>query len=376
VFKKWFFIIAFFFIICLPLTLQFLGLKIDSDFSENRTIQAKPVFSFNHYLNANHIISKISGFYLDSKIYRDKYNSYYQDNFPLKPILYQYYSSVQIDFFFKSPRPQNVVLGKGGWLFLSDYHSDVIKESKGINNFSEKELLLIKATLLERKEWLKNRGMEYYVAIAPNKHTVYGDFLPISKSRQLTKLEQLKKVLAPTELNFIDLSELYSQYPGKRLFHKTDSHWNDFGAYLAYKTLINNISYNKHQVASLTLDEFVIKTDVRYEGDLAVILNMKLKEDYISLINKNPIAFQVPAILPEPPNSYFYEERFKGSANELKVLIFRDSFSFALKEFLKESFGETVFIWNHKFDKELIEYERPNIIIHQIVERDLEVFLK
>lgn len=79
----------------------------------------------------------------------------------------------------------------------------------------------------------------------------------------------------------------------------------------------------------------------------------------------------------DPIENYFrknddYEKRYKSSVNNLKALIFRDSFSDAMIKFLKHSFGETVFIWHYTLDKELIEKEKPDIVIQIIVERNIE----
>ena len=66
-----------------------------------------------------------------------------------------------------------------------------------------------------------------------------------------------------------------------------------------------------------------------------------------------------------------YEQRYTSEANDLKILMFGDSFSTSLIKFLKESFGESVFIWHYRFNKQLIIDEKPDIVINEIVERNL-----
>jgi hypothetical protein len=68
-----------------------------------------------------------------------------------------------------------------------------------------------------------------------------------------------------------------------------------------------------------------------------------------------------------------YEKRYKSNVNDLKVLVFHDSFTTALVPFIKESFGETVFIWKPNFNKTLIEKEKPDIVLQIVVERNLEL---
>jgi len=54
-----------------------------------------------------------------------------------------------------------------------------------------------------------------------------------------------------------------------------------------------------------------------------------------------------------------------------KLLVFRDSFASNLIPYLSESFQSSVFIWTHAFLPEIIERERPDIVILECVERYL-----
>ena len=72
-----------------------------------------------------------------------------------------------------------------------------------------------------------------------------------------------------------------------------------------------------------------------------------------------------------------YEVRYKSTrVNGPKILVFRDSFSNKLKAYLPYNFSEIIFISNnHKFDKTIIEKENPDIVLHEIVERNIiEIF--
>ena len=64
-----------------------------------------------------------------------------------------------------------------------------------------------------------------------------------------------------------------------------------------------------------------------------------------------------------------YEFRFYNPNKKLKVLVFRDSFSNAMKELYAATFNEVVFIWEPKFSQELVERENPDIVIIEFVER-------
>lgn len=97
-------------------------------------------------------------------------------------------------------------------------------------------------------------------------------------------------------------------------------------------------------------------------------------------MDRCPVCLVVWCLIEEPIPDFIniVNERKDGwiryrnpSTNNLKVLIFRDSFTSGILPYLKESFGEILFIWDYKLNKELIEQEKPDILIHIIVERNI-----
>ena len=56
-------------------------------------------------------------------------------------------------------------------------------------------------------------------------------------------------------------------------------------------------------------------------------------------------------------------------------MVFNDSFIGGLRYLLNETFYESLFVWNFIYDYELIENERPNILLHEVCERDIDLFV-
>jgi hypothetical protein len=269
------------------------------------------------------------------------------------------------------------VRGTNGWFFLGDSFSNVIKESKGIENFSPEKLTSIVQKVNENKDWLEERGIAFYFAVAPNKASVYGAYLPIRQSEKKTTTAQLDSA-SEDRFHFIDLKYDFPAGKGARLYNKTDSHWNDYGAYLGYVTLLRKIRTKFPQAKVLEQSDFSIDTVVSYQQDLTRMLALKVKEEVIVFKPaKAENAVQQEKQLVVPKNytrpSADYEMRFKSDVNNLKVLVLHDSFTTHLKQFIKESFGKVVFIWDTKFNKGLIEKERPDIVVQIIVERHLDL---
>ena len=307
----------------------------------------------------------------------------FKRNFPLKEDLFKLYRDVKVNFFKTDPIPNRVIDLNNGWKFLGNDFSNALSESKGLLNFSQKELNVLKTKLAERKNWLDKQNIKFYLAVAPNKHTYYGDMIPIKKKNKPTKANQVDSLCNLLGINYIDLGSKFPKDKSLRLYHKTDTHWNDYGGFFAYQATFEaferdfkNTNFNTYKLEDL---ELVINNEPI--GDLNGMLFLKKSEDYIRLKFKTPYKarllekkLSIPFKYNKDPKKY--ETRYETDINDLKILIFNDSFFGYYSKYLKENFGNSVFIWNYKFDKEIIASEKPDILYHEILERDLDVLLE
>ncbi len=369
--------LSFIVLITLPLTFSFIGLKSGVTLSENRRIQQMPSLEINDLKHTYGLRQKAKEVYLGITRFIRRFDNYFSTTFSFRSDLLKLYNATKLDILATEPLPQKVVRGKNGWYFLGDSFSNVIKESKGIENFSTEKLTSIVQKINENKDWLKERGIAFYFAVAPNKASVYGAYLPIRQSENKTTTAQLDSA-SIDRFNFIDLKQDFPTAKDARLYNKTDSHWNDYGAYLAYVTLMQKIKTKFPQAKALAQSDFSIDTVISYQQDLTRMLALKVKEEVIVFKPRkaeNAVQQENELVAPKnytrPPSDY--EMRFKSDVNNLKVLVLHDSFTTHLKQFIKESFGEVVFIWDTKFNKALIEKERPDIVIQIIVERHLDL---
>lgn len=367
-------ILTFALMISLPLLLQLLGVNLNAKNTENRKLKERPTFSLAQTKEGKGVPRKLLGIYRDVISFKNAYDRYYKDNFILKNSLFKGYYFIQNDLFGVDPLPQKVVKGTNGWFFLGESYSNVITESKGIVSFKPEELDKIKTGLLSKKAWLDAQNIDFYVAVAPNKHSIYGEELPIIKGAKQTKLEQLKALLKAEELDFIDLSDSFPKKSTLRLYHKTNTHWNDYGAYWGYKALLSKIM-EKHPTLQIPhLADFEMTVEISDQEDLTGMLNINVEEDRIVLNKSDEIAQEIQSALPIPEKTKNYVFHYTSTINQVKVLTFRDSFFTTLMKFMKESFGESVYIWG-AFDKKVVKAENPNIVVWEIVERDLDVLL-
>jgi len=315
------------------------------------------------------------------------FDNYYKDNFGLRNPLYIIYSKIKFHLFNISPLNDKVIVGKDGWLFLGNRFGKVIDETLGIDTLNDQELKRITNNINKNNFWLEQKGIKYYVAIAPNKHSIYKEHLPdyLNIKPNNTKLEQLKKHLK-REIDFeiIDLSEKINKYKNvKRLYHKTGTHWNDYGAFLAYQDLIGKLKKDFSSIKIRNITSYKIDTHFNHQEDLSKLMEINIKEESILLSAKFESNCQLAEKSLNVPNNFKrkpkdYEIRYRKSEEnkKLKVLIFRDSFCTSMIQFIKESFYETVFIWITPFDRSVIELEKPDIVITEVVERNIDFLMK
>ena len=309
------------------------------------------------------------------------YKKHFSSNFGLKLSLVEVYKSWTENVFNDNPLPNKVITGKEGWLFLGNSENKAVSQSLGFTSFTIKELNQIAINVQKQREWLEHREIQYFIAVTPSKHSVYRPYLPFNAKYKPTKFDVLKEYLKK-EIDFelIDLKEYYQLTTSYIYFYKHDTHWTDYGAYFGYEKLIDEIQKTnqilKHQ--RVELNDFKELPAKNKLGDLNKLLNNNsVKEEVTELTKKGEtqiIELEKELIVPKNYSfdSEMYENRFLNKKNKLKILIFRDSFSIALKKYLNETFGESVYIWKHKFDKELIEKEKPDIVLYQLGERVVE----
>jgi hypothetical protein len=358
-------VFGFILVLCLPLKKMVMDNKNEVLTSENRKSASFPKFSIRGQSNPYQYIIT----------YTDSINNYYSDHMGFRSELLSIYRFCKLSLFNVSPYNEKVVKGKDHWYFLGYSLGDEIKESKGVTYFSEAQLELIENNLKTIDEDCKEKGIKLYMAVAPNKLSVYGQYLPIIQSEHPTKLEQLMTRMKKDHINIIDLKRDFAHYADKRLFYLNDTHWNFFGAFLGYRTLIDFILQDFPDLKVLSIDDFKLDTTTREYGDLTRMLSMNIPEECVIMkpkfesntrreLNKLPVPYD--CIFPDK-----YEIRFIKSGCPHKVLIFRDSFFTDIIPFVKESFGASVFIW-YAYDKHLIDIEKPDIIIYEVVERDID----
>src|SRR5262249_28073941 len=133
---------------------------------------------------------------------------------------------------FKEHVARDVVLGRDGWLFYSGEGAGAEPFSGPTGSFTQQELIGYQRLLEQRRDWLAQRGVGYLFVVAPNKQSIYPEYLPpgCNLGPSQHRLDQfLAHMQQHSTVAVVDLRPALRE--AKRLaptYFKTDTHWNDF----------------------------------------------------------------------------------------------------------------------------------------------------
>tara|TARA_R110002012_G_scaffold312248_1_gene522478 strand:- start:10869 stop:11933 length:1065 start_codon:yes stop_codon:yes gene_type:complete len=335
------FIIIFLMMILAPNVVMFFNLETTEN-NENRKFEKAPEFNLKNPINS-----------------MTQFKNYYTENFGLKTTLVNNYIDFKFKVLHETPMPNKVVKGLNDWYFLGNSYNNTLNNAFGNNTFNTDELQEISKKISELKAYLNNQNIAFYIVVPPNKNSIYKEFLPFHFKDHESNLSVLKNYLK-THINFeiIDLTEtLLTQKSKTQLYLKTDSHWNDFGAFISYQETMNVIN-QYFNIPVVTLEDYDIQIKPVKQGDIIKMINLNIEESAATFTKK------ATAINPANNNN-----------NDEKLVMHYDSFSYTWMPFFNESFKNVNYVDNYYVSKKNIEAEKPTIVIFEIVERHIDMFL-
>ena len=303
----------------------------------------------------------------------DAASHYFEDHFAFRSALVSWQAALRFRWLHVSPSSE-VVVGRDGWLFYAgdggeeDYASAV--------PFTGAQLEKWRSTLQHTYDWLKQRGIPYVFVIAPDKYAIYPEYLPASMHRvgAESRTDQLVRHLArTTDVPVLDLRpNLLAAKSAERLYHLTDTHWNDRGAYVGYAAILRAL--HEEGLAPLPRSAFVARSEHTHGMDLSAMMGLTsvMTEDDLQLRPKGRRPWHV--LEPTPHDSLYMDGRLvtvHDNATLPRAVIFRDSFGAALVPLLAEHFSRALHLWQYNFDPIVVTTEQPAVVIQEWVGRRL-----
>ncbi len=337
----------------------------------NNNAASDKKFYIIYYEKITSVIEK----FINSKNFSRTSETLFNNYFPFRENIGRKYNYYAVKYLRKSSNDK-VIIGKDGWLFYKgDDGKQTIDDYTGKQRFSEDELESIRTILEKYSTNLSSMGIKFIIVVAPSKEFIYSEYLPDFYFKDKTsKLEQVKKYLLKkhSSIEFIDLKEVFlneknnknRKYP---LFFRTDTHWNDSGAYVGYHQILRRIN-----MVPIDENQF-IQRELIHSGDI-----VKTMLNCYGLINENSVYYE-PKIIRSAKRIDKNDTDFITTNNNSKLptaVFYCDSFGGAIQPFISEHFSRIEWIWTFKIDMKLIEEEKPDYVVVEMVERNLYNILK
>jgi len=300
---------------------------------------------------------------------------YWNDAFGFRSSLIRSYNRLALSMGV-SPSPK-VVIGTAGWLFVGqDYGA--VEYYRATRPFSREQLVWWQHLLEARRAWLAGRGAHYVFVVAPDKHTIYPEFMPaaLRPAGSVTRLDQLIAHLdAHSDVRILDLRPALREAKAHDpVYEPLDSHWNDLGAWIAYREIVERIAVWFPGLHARPLTDFDRRWFTGQGNDLAALLSLSdlMPGERLTLVPRSPPqARWLETHEPLPPGSVALSISETDDPTLPRAVILQDSFGDALRPFLADHFARAVYSRQGRFAPELVERERPDVVVHEMVERTL-----
>jgi hypothetical protein len=280
------------------------------------------------------------------------------------------------------------------------YFADCLPDYLGENLMTANEITALETRTAKRVQDLKDRGAksEIIYLLVPNPMRLYPEEVPkrYVEFKGDTLLRQWKGAVTKAGATVIDLTDvLMANRTGEyKIFHKTDSHWTEYGAMLGYNELMKYIGQKFPDAAPRPSSDFT-PVNVRSNfGDIYKTLGLNLTDLYetSTFIQYNYKPPSVDSIYKDgrldlyDGNSVCPVHARVQSAQTVHTdlpgkfptaYIFRDSFAGQLHGFLMDRFSTATWkgMWDYNFNLKEISDINPDYIIYIISERNIKAVL-
>ena len=305
------------------------------------------------------------------------FDSWFADRIGLRLVLIRIGTGFHVGVL-QRPTAREVVFGLDGWMFWPDDGDKVpvtMADARGHLRLGTEEIRQIGIHLRAIRERLAACERTALVVVAPNKQSIYPEYLLGDRAASAsTRLDDLLQRLDPSVSGMVidPRPELRAAKvaPGPRLYNKTDTHWNQLGAFYVYRKIVQALErahrLSRPELASLALYDVVVQ---RYEGgDLAVrmLFSPWRFPDRDVILRPRP---DVPAV-----SSALLADRGQMLTNPQgmgRLLLEGDSFAPPLADFLARHFATVLVPETGRLDGEVVARDRPDVVLLEVAERNL-----
>jgi hypothetical protein len=276
---------------------------------------------------------------------------------------------------------QNVyIIGEEGHHYFA-LNGSLIGKFQGKQFLTDDQLTNMAAKLEEVKTYLDNKGVPLIVMFCTDKESIYPEFYPksIKQGPEPGQLDIITGYLQEhTGVDVFNIRQALLAEKDNFLLHYTIdtmsftgdfAHYNQIGAFFAYRELMKHINIYFPEMIPYELDDVDIRYDEKGRPHVSLKANIVYKRLDASFFD------DVSIIRPFTSENEAYE----NEKSDLPVILFmRDSYTYEIffGTYFPSHFGKAIFIHYENIEHfdEYIDRYKPDIVVFESAERQLPWF--
>ncbi len=245
-------------------------------------------------------------------------------------------------------------------------------------------------------------GTEIIYMVVPAAMTVYPELVPEDYKQGTgdSRMDQVLNTLTDAGATVIDLRPVFEEHKNDEmpLYFKCDSHWTDYGAFIAYTELFNYIANEFPDAAPLSFEEFNWFGGYYKTGDMPVYLNMIKGSIYESgkIVNEDVLEYgwyrtfadgtpvsdkitKVPRYRADVQmvysNNVTWANTIRTKRDNLPTcIVLRDSFGTQMYDIIAERMNKTVYkaMWDTGYPGAEVVTNKADYVIYILAEWNLD----
>lgn len=251
----------------------------------------------------------------------------------------------------------NAIVGKNDVLFLDNDHNDSVAQFRGRNRISPDQMSLWGAYFDQIADVRSRLGFKNVFLLVPGKEYVFPDYHQFMREG-VSPADQLVARFGDDPAFVYPIDELVRERG--LAFPKTDSHWTDYGAGIAAKTVCDSLGVT------------FVDPKFRYEAiEKAGDLGRKFEPWRSETILRADISPALKRkVFDNEVNNRGWIRIFANEEGAGSCLIFGDSFSQRMVDYLTATFRRVVHVFSAAdIDWSIVEAEKPDFLVSEITTR-------
>lgn len=271
------------------------------------------------------------------------------------------------------------------------WFEDCVPGFTGKDVLKDSDVEKLKNRYAKKVSDLRSEGLntEIIVLLITSPMRLYAEHVPsyLKQAKGVTQTDQFKEAMSQAGVTVIDLSDVLFAHKNDlfKIYHRTDSHWSEYGAYFGYVELMNYISQKFPDAAPRPESDFEFYNKKVNFGDIYATLRLErdVLKEYTTFVN---FKFEPPggfrniyngnsAVIDHKVTNKDQTTESNLTGLELPTAyIMRDSFCGPIFNFLTDRFSKITWqaMWDYSFNLDRIAKTEPDYLIYIINERNIK----